>query len=88
MFVVTSCRTDLTSFGPYGITSQQIFLAYGPHSRLIGAYYGTRYHTKNNSGGATLDNSEAQSAERIFQLVPKFSKWYHILPYLKHVPIK
>ena len=26
--------------------------------------------------------------ENSFQLVPKFSKWYPILPYLKHVPIK
>ena len=26
IFVVTSCRTDLTLFSPYGMTSQQIFL--------------------------------------------------------------
>ena len=40
------------------------------------------------SGGTTLDKFEVRSAENFFQLVPKFSKWYHILPYLKHVPIK
>ena len=50
-------------------------------------HYGTRYHTK-ISGGTTLDNFEALSTEKSFRLVPNISKWHHILPYLKHVPIK
>ena len=39
-------------------------------------------------GGITLDNSEARSAEKTFSVGAKIFKFYHILPYLKHVPIK
>ena len=35
-----------------------------------------------------LTISRHEAPRKFFQLVPKFSKWYPILPYLKHVPIK